>query len=68
MITYDYRYINTYGFKVILQDLIEGVINIHDAGLYHGEVELYNLVVSGGRRYIVGEAKLVKDKSELEMQ
>ena len=55
MITYGYTYINTDEFKVILSDIIEELINIHNAELYHGKVELYNLVVSGGRGYIVGK-------------
>ena len=48
-ITYGPEKINRNGFKVILWDFIEGLINVHKAKFYHGKVELYNLMVYAGR-------------------
>ena len=67
LIIYDPKMINTSRFKVILQDFIKGKIDVHKARFCHGEIELYNLVVSGGRRYLASRAMLAKDESELEM-
>ena len=66
-ITYSPKKINTNGFKVILQDFIKGLIDIHKARFYHGEAELYYFVVSSGRGYLASAAKLAEDESDLEM-